>query len=59
MKTMICRDFMFDIFKNMVKEEWRMHSSLFGHRGFALFPVFITKGAQRVTNTPSFRVGMK
>ena len=32
---------MFDIFKNMVKEEWRMHSSLFGHRGFALFPVFI------------------
>ena len=24
----------------MVKE-WRMHSSLFGHRGFALFPVFI------------------
>jgi hypothetical protein len=41
MKTMICRDFMFDIFKNMVKEEWRMHSSLFGHRGFALFPVFI------------------
>jgi len=32
---------MFDIFKNMVKEEWRMHSSLFGHSGFALFPVFI------------------
>lgn len=32
---------MFDIFKNMVKEEWRMHSSLFGHNGFALFPVFI------------------
>jgi hypothetical protein len=25
----------------MVKEEWRMHSSLFGHSGFALFPVFI------------------
>lgn len=32
---------MFDIFKTMVKEEWRMHSSLFGHSGFALFPVFI------------------
>ena len=32
---------MFDIFKSMMKEEWRMHSSLFGHSGFALFPVFI------------------
>ncbi|WP_440948346.1 hypothetical protein ACSAZL_09010 [Methanosarcina sp. T3] len=32
---------MFDIFKNMIKEEWRMHSSLFGHSGFTLFPVFI------------------
>lgn len=32
---------MFDIFKSMIKEEWRMHSSLFGHSGFALFPVFI------------------
>lgn len=32
---------MFDIFKNMIKEEWRMHSNLFGHSGFALFPVFI------------------
>jgi hypothetical protein len=32
---------MFDIFKNMIKEEWRMHSSIFGNNGFALFPVFI------------------
>lgn len=32
---------MFDVFKSMIKEEWRMHSSLFGHSGFALFPVFI------------------
>ncbi|AKB25055.1 hypothetical protein MSMTP_1586 [Methanosarcina sp. MTP4] len=32
---------MLDIFKSMMKEEWRMHSSLFGHSGFALFPVFI------------------
>jgi hypothetical protein len=32
---------MFDIFKSMIKEEWRMHSSLFGHSGFAFFPVFI------------------
>jgi hypothetical protein len=32
---------MFDIFKSMIKEEWRMHSSLFGHSGFALFPIFI------------------
>ena len=35
------RDFMFDIFKSMIKEEWRMHSNLFGSGGFALFPVFI------------------
>jgi hypothetical protein len=32
---------MFDIFKSMVKEEWRLHSSLFGNSGFVLFPVFI------------------
>ena len=32
---------MFDIFKSMLKEEWRMHSSLFGNNGFSLFPVFI------------------
>lgn len=32
---------MFDIFKSMFKEEWRMHSSLFGNKGFSLFPVFI------------------
>ena len=32
---------MFDIFKSMIKEEWRMHSNLFGNSGFALFPVFI------------------
>lgn len=32
---------MFDIFKSMIKEEWRMHSNIFGNGGFALFPVFI------------------
>lgn len=32
---------MFDIFKSMIKEEWRMHSNLFGSGSFALFPVFI------------------
>jgi len=32
---------MFDIFKTMIKEEWRMHSNIFGNNGFALFPVFI------------------
>jgi hypothetical protein len=32
---------MFDIFKSMIKEEWRMHSNLFGSGGFTLFPVFI------------------
>jgi hypothetical protein len=32
---------MFDIFKSMIKEEWRMHSNIFGSGGFALFPVFI------------------
>lgn len=32
---------MFEIFKSMIKEEWRMHSNLFGNNGFSLFPVFI------------------
>jgi hypothetical protein len=32
---------MFEIFKSMLKEEWRMHSNLFGNNGFSLFPVFI------------------
>lgn len=31
----------FAILSNMIKEEWRMHSSIFGSSGFALFPVFI------------------
>lgn len=29
------------ILKNMIKEEWRMHSNIFGNSGFALFPLFI------------------
>jgi hypothetical protein len=32
---------MFELFTSMMKEEWRMHSSFFGDRGFALFPVVI------------------
>ncbi|WMW21747.1 hypothetical protein RE476_10210 [Methanolobus mangrovi] len=32
---------MFELFKSMMKEEWRMHSSFFGDRGFALFPVVV------------------
>ena len=32
---------MFDIFKSMIKEEWRMHSNIFGNSGFAFFPFFI------------------
>jgi len=32
---------MFDIFKSMLKEEWRIHSNLFGNNGFSLFPIFI------------------
>jgi hypothetical protein len=32
---------MFDIFKIMIKEEWRMHSNIFGNSNFALFPLFI------------------
>ena len=33
---------MFEIFREMVKEEWRIHSSLFGGLMFALFPVLIS-----------------
>jgi len=33
---------MLEIFKNMMKEEWRIHSSLFGSFMFALFPVILT-----------------
>lgn len=40
-RTIDRRDFMFEIFKSMLKEEWRMHSNLFGNNGFSLFPVFI------------------
>ncbi|MFA4861347.1 hypothetical protein [Methanoregula sp.] len=32
---------MLDLFKNMVKEEWRMHSTMFGSLSFAMFPVMI------------------
>lgn len=32
---------MFELFRSMMKEEWRMHSSFFGNRGFALFPLVI------------------
>ncbi|MBN2111207.1 MAG: hypothetical protein JW705_09020, partial [Methanosarcinaceae archaeon] len=32
---------MFELFNSMMKEEWRMHSSFFGNRAFALFPVVI------------------
>jgi len=32
---------MFELFTNMVKEEWRIHSTLFGSLSFALFPVMI------------------
>ena len=31
----------FDIFKIMMKEEWRLHTSLFGNLMFALFPIVI------------------
>ncbi|SDK21588.1 hypothetical protein [Methanoculleus thermophilus] len=30
-----------DLFFTMMKEEWRMHSTVFGSRGFALFPVVV------------------
>lgn len=32
---------MFEIFVCMLKEEWRMHSTLFGNLNFALFPILI------------------
>jgi hypothetical protein len=32
---------MFELFINMVKEEWRVHSTIFGSLSFALFPVMI------------------
>jgi hypothetical protein len=32
---------MFDIFNSMIKEEWRMHSNIFGNNGFALFSLFV------------------
>ena len=33
---------MFELLTCMIKEEWRMHSSLFGTLMFALFPVLVT-----------------
>jgi hypothetical protein len=32
---------MFELFMSMMKEEWRLHSTLFGSLSFALFPVLI------------------
>jgi hypothetical protein len=32
---------MLELFRNMVKEEWRVHSTMFGSLSFALFPVMI------------------
>jgi hypothetical protein len=32
---------MFELFTSMVKEEWRIHSTMFGNLSFALFPVMI------------------
>ena len=32
---------MLELFKNMMKEEWRVHSTMFGSFSFALFPVMI------------------
>jgi hypothetical protein len=32
---------MLELFGNMIKEEWRVHSTLFGSVSFALFPVMI------------------
>lgn len=32
---------MFELFTAMVKEEWRMHSTMFGSISFALFPIMI------------------
>jgi hypothetical protein len=36
---------MFDLFVAMFKEEWRMHSTLFGSVSFALFPILIFAGS--------------
>ena len=33
---------MFELLTCMIKEEWRMHSSLFGNLMFVLFPVLVT-----------------
>jgi hypothetical protein len=35
------RTVMFKLFTNMMKEEWRIHSTIFGSLSFALFPVMI------------------
>lgn len=32
---------MFELFTSMVKEEWRVHSTMFGSLSFALFPILI------------------
>ncbi len=32
---------MFKLFTSMMKEEWRIHSTIFGSLSFALFPVMI------------------
>jgi hypothetical protein len=32
---------MFDLFVSMVREEWRLHATIFGSASFALFPVLI------------------
>ena len=32
---------MFELFASMMKEEWRVHSTMFGNLSFALFPVMI------------------
>lgn len=32
---------MLELFRNMMKEEWRIHSTMFGSLSFALFPVLI------------------
>jgi hypothetical protein len=36
---------MLELFVGMFKEEWRMHSVLFGSVGFALFPILIFSGS--------------
>jgi hypothetical protein len=32
---------MFEIFRAMLSEEWRIHSTMFGSAGFALFPLLL------------------